>query len=614
MKPALTVFGCILLAATPLAAQNPQRVADGVRVLAVPARTNTPAHNVGWVEFDNYLLIVDGGSGETWSEVREAVRASAAKPARFVVHTYGSRDTADSATPEGMTRLVQAASHGATGSGQLLSFPTSIALAAGSRSVELRGVDGAPAGGAASVFVVTSGVLFAGDLVGSGRGSAPLPLDAWIRSLERLERLDPSVVVPGSGPVGGPDLLATTRQALLQLRTRVAAAVKEGETRDQVLRSVTADEFALLPAGTVGRVFDEIVGLQPATAFVAGLGLEEGATPTATDPVWTPPSKVVVADLWPGRTGQLGQVAPGVELVVVADPQQAAAAATDADAVLGWLTPEILSGAQRLRWVQLPAAGVERYLAIPGFVASDVVLTNAQRIFAPGGAEHVLAMVLALSRRLHTALSLQRDRRWDTTPLTGPAPYSGDGSELLELRGRTLLVVGLGGIGTEVARLAHGIGMRVIATRGSRREGPPFVEYVGLSSELLTLTPQADVIVNSVPFTPATDDMFDTEFFARTKPTAFFINIGRGRTVETDALTQALRDGRIAGAGLDVTDPEPLPVDHELWGMPNVIITPHIGGDSDGHMERLWLLFRENLRRFANGEPLLSVVDKRRGY
>ena len=185
---------------------------------------------------------------------------------------------------------------------------------------------------------------------------------------------------------------------------------------------------------------------------------------------------------------------------------------------------------------------------------------------------------------------------------------------MLELRGRTLLTVGLGGIGTEVARLAHGIGMRVIATRASRREGPPFVEYVGLSSELLTLAAGADVVVNSVPLTPSTENMFDDEFFSTMKPTAYFVNIGRGKTVDTDALVRALREGRIAGAGLDVTEPEPLPADHELWGMPNVIITPHVGGDSDEHMERLWLLFRENLRRFVNGEPLLSVVDKRRGY
>ena len=126
--------------------------------------------------------------------------------------------------------------------------------------------------------------------------------------------------------------------------------------------------------------------------------------------------------------------------------------------------------------------------------------------------------------------------------------------------------------------------------------------------------PHADVIVNSLPLTPATENLIDDSFFDRTKPTAFFINIGRGRTVDTEALTTALRAGRIAGAGLDVTEPEPLPPDHALWGMPNVIITPHIGGDSDAHMERMWLLFRENLRRFVEGEPLLSVVDKERGY
>ena len=226
----------------------------------------------------------------------------------------------------------------------------------------------------------------------------------------------------------------------------------------------------------------------------------------------------------------------------------------------------------------------------------------------------MLGMVLALSRRLHTAVSLQSERRWDNAPLTGPTPITGCGSELGELRCKTLLVVGLGGIGTEVARLAHGIGMRVIATRASRREGPSFVDYVGLSSELLVLAPEADVIVNCLPLTPDTEKMFDASIFAAVKSTAFFVNIGRGKTVDTDALTRVLREGRIAGAGLDVTEPEPLPADHELWGLPNVIITPHVGGDSEAHMERIWLLFRENLRRFTVGEPLLSVVDKRRGY
>lgn len=344
------------------------------------------------------------------------------------------------------------------------------------------------------------------------------------------------------------------------------------------------------------------------------LGLAEGPSPDRATPGWEPPRKVVVADLWPGRTADLAEVAPGVELVVAADPDAAAAAAVDADAVLGMVTPAILANAERLRWIQVPAAGVERFLTMPGLAASGATLTNAQAIFAPGAAEHALGMALMLGRRLHTARDLQREGRWETEPLTGPDPYSGAGSELLELRGRTMLVIGLGGIGTETARIAHGIGMRVIATRNSSREGPEFVERVGLASELLDLVPEADVIVNAVPLTPATDGLADDAFFARTKPTALYISLGRGRTTDTDALLRALDEGRLAGAGLDVTEPEPLPADHPLWARPDVIITPHVGGDSDRHMERMWELFRENLRRFAAGEPLLSVVDLERGY
>ncbi|WP_419936224.1 D-2-hydroxyacid dehydrogenase [Candidatus Palauibacter sp.] len=325
--------------------------------------------------------------------------------------------------------------------------------------------------------------------------------------------------------------------------------------------------------------------------------------------------KVVAVDLWPGRTAELAEVAPGVNLVVVDNARAAAAEASDADAVLGALNADILAAGDRLRWVQLASAGVERYLAIPGFAeAEDLVLTNAQRIFAPGGAEHALGMALSLARRLHIARDLQHERSWDITPLTGHSPYVGEGSELLELRGRTMLVIGLGGIGTETARIAHGIGMRVIATRNSSREGPEFVERVGLASELLELVPEADVIVNALPLTPETDGLIDDAFFRLTRPNAFYITLGRGRTTNTDALVAALRERRIAAAGLDVVDPEPLPPDHPLWSMANVIITPHLGGDSDGHMERMWVLFRENLRRFVAGEPLLAVVDRGRGY
>jgi len=174
--------------------------------------------------------------------------------------------------------------------------------------------------------------------------------------------------------------------------------------------------------------------------------------------------------------------------------------------------------------------------------------------------------------------------------------------------------VGLGGIGTEVARRAHALGMRVVATRRSSRSGPDFVDYVGLSDELGDLVAEADVVVTALPLTPETTRMFDAEFFAAMKPTAYFINVGRGKSVVTDDLMAALESGELAGAGLDVTDPEPLPTDHPLWRLPNVIITPHVAASSVQAVERLQAVVRENLRRYVAGEPMLSVVDVGRGY
>jgi len=183
-----------------------------------------------------------------------------------------------------------------------------------------------------------------------------------------------------------------------------------------------------------------------------------------------------------------------------------------------------------------------------------------------------------------------------------------------ELDGKTMLVVGLGGIGTEVAHRAHALGMRVVATRRSSRSGPEFVDYVGLADELVALLAEADVVVNATPLTAETEGMFDAAFFAGMKPTAYFINVGRGRSVVTDDLVAALEAGKLAGAGLDVTDPEPLPPSHPLWRLPNVIITPHVAASSIEARERQRIVIRENLRRYAAGEPMLSVVSVTRGY
>jgi phosphoglycerate dehydrogenase-like enzyme len=156
--------------------------------------------------------------------------------------------------------------------------------------------------------------------------------------------------------------------------------------------------------------------------------------------------------------------------------------------------------------------------------------------------------------------------------------------------------------------------MRVVATRNSSRNGPDYVDYVGLSDEMVTLAGTADVIVNALPLTSGTRRIIDTEFFAGTKDGAIYISVGRGATTVTDALMVALESGRLRGAGLDVTDPEPLPEDHPLWKIPNIIITPHMAGQSELSTRNRWIIARENLRRYILGEKLLNLVDLERGY
>jgi phosphoglycerate dehydrogenase-like enzyme len=215
-------------------------------------------------------------------------------------------------------------------------------------------------------------------------------------------------------------------------------------------------------------------------------------------------------------------------------------------------------------------------------------------------------MLLALTRDLPVHLAGRAQGSWNR-----------EGSGVLRpiaLKDRTLLVVGLGGIGTEIARRGHGFDMHVLGIRRGDDPAPEFVERIGKPQDLVALLPQADVVAIAVPLTAETTRLFDRAAFAAMKPGSFLVNIARGQVVDTDALLAALTSGKLAGACLDVTDPEPLPKNHPLWKLPNVVITPHVSSTSELTDDRRWALFRENLRRFDAGEPLLNVVDKRAGY
>lgn len=332
--------------------------------------------------------------------------------------------------------------------------------------------------------------------------------------------------------------------------------------------------------------------------------LSEGPVAVRDLARYSKPRKVLVRNIGL-QLGEIVAANPDVNFIFVDNLTEAMRHAADADAILGYCDAELIEAARRLVWVQITSAGAERCVTVQQIAKGNVILTNMQKMSSPVIGEHAIAMMMSLSRNLPTFAKTMPDGEWRR----GEQTTSG----MMPVAGKTLLVAGLGGIGTEVARLGAALDMRVIGTRNSSREGPDFVDYVGLSHELADLATKADVIVNALPLTDDTRGMFDRIIFDAVKKGAIFINVGRGQTVVTEDLIAALRSGQLSGAGLDVTDPEPLPTDHQLWQIPNVIITPHVAGRG-GHRDRHNTLLVENLRRYIAGKKLLNVVDPQRGY
>jgi phosphoglycerate dehydrogenase-like enzyme len=289
-----------------------------------------------------------------------------------------------------------------------------------------------------------------------------------------------------------------------------------------------------------------------------------------------------------------------IELFCSREAAEQIAAARDAAVIYGWINPPLLAATTDLKWVHISSAGVDRCL-FPEIVQHPAVMTNARGVAAVSIAEHAFALILALTRGLPNAFRNQEERRW--------APAS-----LIEICGQTLGIVGLGRVGREVARRATAFGLRVLAVDLFPADPPEGVESLWSSERLSEMCAEVDILVNCCPLTPQTERMIGREQFARMKSLALFINVSRGRVVDQEALVAALEEGRLAGAGLDVVDPEPLPPDSPLWAMPNVILTAHCATSSQQLRQRLHDLFCENLRRYVQGLPLLNVVQKTAGF
>lgn len=313
------------------------------------------------------------------------------------------------------------------------------------------------------------------------------------------------------------------------------------------------------------------------------------------------PKKIVVLGQNPEAIRELQTASPLARIVPVTQ-QNLMTEIVDADAIFGTISPALIKAGKNLKWVQTYSAGVETFRS-DELLSSGITLTNAKIIQGPNIADHALALLLTMTRQIDKAVLNRSREEW---PRGAANP--------IELRGKTAVIIGVGGIGTQIAVRASAFGMRII---GVDPKDVPFmreIEKVVPPDRLDSVLPEADVVFISAPDSPGSRYMFGEKQFGLLKRGAYFICVSRGKLYRTDALVAALQAERLAGAGLDVTDPEPLPAGHQLWKFPNVIITPHSAGQSDNVQTRRLALIKENIRRFVAGEKMLNVVDKDKGY
>ncbi|MCS6863017.1 MAG: D-2-hydroxyacid dehydrogenase [Abditibacteriales bacterium] len=292
--------------------------------------------------------------------------------------------------------------------------------------------------------------------------------------------------------------------------------------------------------------------------------------------------------------------ADGHRVVVAKNHEEAQREITDADVVYGLCPRDVFLHAKQLKWFQSQSAGLDAVL-FPELIESEVIVTNAAGLYASHAAEHAFALLLGLTRGIHRFAENRLRRTWK-------------GQRLVEIAGWTLGIIGMGGFGVEMARRGQGWGLRVIAVDAYRTEKPECVEALWGMERLNDLLSASDVVMIACPLTAETRHLLNAKNLSLMKPSAYLINVARGGIIDEKALIQVLQQRRIAGAGLDVFEVEPLPADSPLWELDNVILTPHVAGSSQHRPRRTVEFFCDNLRRYFAGEPLRNVVDKRKGF
>ncbi|MGA8185634.1 MAG: D-2-hydroxyacid dehydrogenase [Terriglobia bacterium] len=376
---------------------------------------------------------------------------------------------------------------------------------------------------------------------------------------------------------------------------------KQNLTRRKFLHGVAAGSTGV----ALGSIPSSVAGMSTEAAAESGAPVTSISYPLAQPGNAAPTGEINIVtrtDISQPAQDKIRALSSSIKLKLCRSRDEFQREIPSAHVIFGGFSKNDLARATQLKWIQWGAAGVEGIMW-PELVDSPIVLTNMQRMFAPPISETVFALLLALTRGIDRYTLQTRQHQWK--------PVGG----LVEISGKTMGVVGLGGNGTDTAyRAFYGFGMKVLAVDPKPLPKPHFVAELHSLDWFHQMVPQVDVLVSAAPLTPISMNMFNEAVFRAMKPSAYFINIARGKLVDTPALVRALKERRIAGAGLDVAYKEPLPPDDPLWDAGNVIITCHSSGHSPQTEGRRMDLFTENIRRYVNGLPLLNVVDKQRGY
>src|SRR5438132_4053150 len=504
-----------------------KEVAPGVffRYSAIgPEGSNVPfggSNNI-WVVFEDYVVVIDANFPKEAHDVIEAIKKTTDKPIRYVfeTHHHGDHAYGNGVFGEaGASIVVQAncarllrlngpeefkqAGKPPTGRKDVAEstlkvpsvvFDDKLVLDDGKQRVEFLFLGHAHTAGDAFAYLPRQKLLCTGDACVNGAYNFMGHSDSasWIRVLERAQQLDVKLVLPGHGPIAGKDLLEKQKRYFQELRKQVGEGIRADKTVEDIIKSIDMSWYkewtSVTPAGdNVKHVYAELTGRIAPWDLTETYGVTEGPSPTQNTPGWTQPRRIIVPNLMPARLAELKRVAPAIEFIPVRTAEDAAKAVEDADAVVGFCTPDLVKAGKNLRWIHVGHAGVDKDLS-PELVESKIVLTNGERLQGPNVADQAFALLLALTRGL-------RDARSDQARTA---------AQFQELNGKTMVVVGLGGIGTEISRRARAFGMRVLAVDPKQTERPAFVFSLASPDALPELLPKADVLVLACPLTAET--------------------------------------------------------------------------------------------------------------